>query len=160
MLVGGYFSSSPPLPSSPLQFSVSACLPTPFPLFSFLFLLFPSSFVLLPRLCWVALCMVRGSTVVVSLIQLSWQTSPQGQRAHFLKSALSHSGTWFAFRLKPVGTLKSYLWAEGSPSSLWHEGISYCQAEQLQTHNCTQAHTHSWVMVKAEFWFINRLKSV
>lgn len=144
-----FFLSSTPFISSPI-FCLS--LP-PYSVSSFFFFLssiFPFSFVLLPRLCWVALCMVRGNTVVVSLIQLSWQTSPQGQRAPFLKSALSHSGTWFAFRLKPVGTLKSYLWAEGSPSSLWHEGISYCQAKQLQTHKCRQAHTHTHT---AESWW-------
>lgn len=155
MLVGGYFSSSPPLPSSPLQFSVSACLPTPFPLFflSFLFLPF---FLFLLFSCLVSAgwhsVWLEGVTVVVSLIQLSWQTSPQGERAHFLKSALSHSGTWFAFRLKPVGTLKSYLWAEGSPSSLRHEGISYCQAKQLQMHKCRQAHTHIHTHTAESWW--------
>ena len=60
---------------------------------------------------------------MVSLIQLSWKTSPPLPRGgkeggkerkrertlFFKKSALSHSGTSFAFRLKPAATLKSYL---------------------------------------------------
>lgn len=63
----------PTLPSSPLHFHLSPSLP-----FFFLSLFFS---ILLPP-CWVVLHIVPCTKAAVSLIPISWQTSPQREREH------------------------------------------------------------------------------
>lgn len=119
-----------------------------------------SIFLLLPC-CRVVQYIVSGSKEVVSLIPLSRQTSPSGKgRADFLKSGLSRSGTSFAFRLNPTGTPKADLWTKGTPSSLRHKGISYCQARPCYALTITNTHTAVPQYNHYVVCFVNRLESI